>query len=46
LELALSRELQLLTAKDNIRSAREEDIPPAYKKYVEEYYTGLSNQKP
>ena len=41
----LSRELQVLFAKENIRSAQEEEIPEGYKKLVEEYYKKLSNQK-
>ena len=45
-ELELSRALQLLMAKENIRSAQEEDIPAAYRKLVEEYYKRLSSQKP
>lgn len=45
-ELELSRALQLLTAKESIRSAQEEDIPTGYKKLVEEYYKGLSSSKP
>jgi hypothetical protein len=45
LELELSRELQVLLAKENIRSAQEEEIPEGYKKLVEEYYKKLSNQK-
>jgi len=44
-ELELSRELQVLLAKENIRSAQEEEIPEGYKKLVEEYYKKLSNQK-
>jgi hypothetical protein len=44
-ELELSRALQLLMAKENIRSAQEEEIPEGYKKLVEEYYKKLSSQK-
>src|SRR5262249_30020771 len=44
-ELELSRELQVLLAKENIRSAQEEEIPEGNKKLVEEYYNKLSNQK-
>ena len=46
IELELSRTLQVLLAKENIRSAQEEEIPSGYKKLVEEYYKKLSNQKP
>jgi len=39
----LSRSLQLLLAKENIRSAQEDEIPQGYQKLVEEYYKKLSN---
>jgi hypothetical protein len=42
IELELSRELQILLAKENIRSAQEDDIPTGYEKFVEEYYKKLS----
>ena len=29
-------------AKENIRSAQEDEIPAGYQKYVEEYYKKLS----
>jgi len=45
-ELELSRTLELLLAKENVRSAQEEEIPAGYKKLVEEYYKKLSNTKP
>lgn len=45
IELELSKTLQVLVGKENIRSAREEEIPAGYKKVVEEYYKRLSNQK-
>ena len=45
IELELSRELQLLLAKENIRSAQEDEIPQGYQKLVEEYYKKLSNPK-
>jgi len=45
IELELSRTLELLLAKENIRSAQEEEIPEGYKKLVEEYYKRLSNQR-
>jgi hypothetical protein len=38
LELELSRKLELLTQKDVVRSAREEDIPAGTKKQTEKYY--------
>src|SRR5581483_4271441 len=45
-ELELSKALQILLAKDNIRSAQEDEIPAGYQKLVEEYYKKLSNPKP
>ena len=45
-ELQLSRELQLLTEKENIRSAQEEDVPANYKKGTEDYYKALGSLKP
>ena len=45
IELELSRNLQLLLAKENIRSAQEDEIPQGYQKLVEEYYKKLSNPK-
>jgi hypothetical protein len=45
IELELSRELQILLAKENIRSAQEDDIPTGYEKFVEEYYKKLSSAK-
>jgi hypothetical protein len=41
-ELELSRALELLLAKENIRSAQEDEIPLGYGKVVEEYYKKLS----
>jgi len=46
IELELSRNLQLLLAKENIRSAQEDEIPQGYQKLVEEYYKKLSNPNP
>ena len=43
-EMELSRALQILLAKENIRSAQEDEIPEGYQKVVEEYYKKLSNQ--
>jgi hypothetical protein len=49
-EMELSRALQILLAKENIRSAQEDEIPASYQKAVEEYYKKLSSsnaaQKP
>jgi hypothetical protein len=44
-ELELSRELQLLMAKENVRSARDDEIPSGYRPLVEEYYRRLSDQR-
>ena len=43
--MELSKALQILLAKDNIRSAQEDEIPAGYQKLVEEYYKKLSNPK-
>jgi hypothetical protein len=45
-ELELSRRLEIMTAKDNVRSAREDEIPTNYKKLVEDYYKRLGSVKP
>jgi hypothetical protein len=42
-EMELSRALQILLAKENIRSAQEDEIPADYRKSVEEYYKKLSS---
>ena len=44
-ELELSKALQILLAKDNIRSAQEDEIPQGYQKLVEDYYKKLSSPK-
>ena len=44
IELELSRELQVLIGKENIRSAADEEIPAGYKKLVEDYYKKLSDR--
>jgi hypothetical protein len=41
--MELSKALQILLAKDNIRSAQEDEIPEGYAKVLEEYYRKLSN---
>jgi len=43
IEMELSRELQIMLAKENIRSAQEDEIPAGYQKFVEEYYKKLSS---
>lgn len=45
-ELELSRRLQIMMAKDNIRSAQEDEIPAGYRKLVEDYYKRLGSGKP
>ena len=45
IEMEMSKALQILLAKDNIRAAREDEIPAAYQKLVEEYYKKLANPK-
>ena len=45
-ELELSRRLQIMMAKDNIRSAQEDEIPSSYRKLVEDYYKRLGSGKP
>jgi len=42
-ELELSRALNIMMAKENIRSAQEDEIPEGYQKLVEEYYKKLSS---
>ena len=43
-ELALSRELQLLLGRENIRIAPDDEIPANYRDIVEEYYERLGNE--
>jgi len=43
LELELSRRLEIMTAKDNVRSAKEDDVPSNYQKLVYEYYKRLAS---
>jgi hypothetical protein len=45
LELQLSRELNAMTRKDNIRLSKDEDIPKEYRKQVEDYYRALAEKK-
>lgn len=45
IELELSKELQLLIGKENIRTAAEEEIPAEYKRLVEEYYKRLADER-
>ena len=41
--MELSKALTILMAKENIRSAQEDEIPADYQRFVEEYYKKLSN---
>ena len=45
-ETELSRALQILLAKENIRSTQEDEFPEGYAKYLEEYYKKLSIATP
>ena len=45
-ETELSRALQILLAKENIRSTQEAEFPEGYAKYLEEYYKKLSTATP
>ena len=46
IELELSQKLQILTAKESIRSSSDDAIPANYQKQVEDYYKKLGSQKP
>ncbi|PYV38486.1 MAG: hypothetical protein DMG06_25565 [Acidobacteria bacterium] len=45
LELDLSKNLQHLITKENLHLAKDEEIPEAYRKQVEDYYKALSRQR-
>jgi len=44
LELQLSRELNQIARKENIRLTKDDDIPKEYRKQVEDYYRALSEK--
>ena len=44
IELELSRELQLLIGRENIRSAQEDEIPASYRELVEDYFRRLASE--
>ncbi len=44
LELELSKSLQQLISRENLHLAKDEDVPEAYRKQVEEYYKALSKK--
>jgi hypothetical protein len=43
-EVAISRQLEILVAKENARSPQEDAAPEGYTKPVAEYFKGLANQ--
>jgi hypothetical protein len=43
-EVAISRQLEILVAKENARSVQEDAAPEGYTKPVAEYFKGLANQ--
>jgi len=43
-EVAISRQLEILVAKENARSPQEDSAPQGYTKPVAEYFKGLANQ--
>jgi hypothetical protein len=44
LELDVSRSLQRLIAQENLHLAKDEEVPEAYRRQVEEYYKALSKK--
>jgi len=44
-ELDLSKQLQSLVGRENLRLAKDEQVPEAYRKQVEDYYKALSSGK-
>lgn len=44
LELDLSKSLQRLISKENLHLAKDEEVPEAYRRQVEEYYKALSKK--
>ncbi len=44
-ELDLSKHLQNLVGRENLRLAKDEQVPEAYRKQVEDYYKALSSEK-
>ena len=45
LELDLSKNLEHLNTKENLHLAKDEEIPEAYRKQVEDYYKALSRER-
>ncbi|MFB3903021.1 MAG: DUF4175 family protein [Acidobacteriota bacterium] len=45
LELQLSRELNEIGRRDNIRLSKDEEIPKEYRKQVEDYYRALAEKR-
>ena len=44
LELDLSKQLQQVISRENLHLAKDEDVPEAYRRQVEEYYKALSKR--
>ncbi|MCI0624318.1 MAG: hypothetical protein L0387_22185 [Acidobacteria bacterium] len=44
LELDLSKNLQQVISRENLHLAKDEDVPEAYRRQVEEYYKALSKR--
>ena len=44
LELDLSKQLQQVISRENLHLAKDEDVPEAYRRQVEEYYKALSKK--
>ncbi|HLQ79185.1 MAG TPA: hypothetical protein VK210_17630, partial [Terriglobia bacterium] len=45
-EVAISRQLEIIVAKDNARSPQEDAAPEGSSKVVAEYYKRLATEKP
>jgi hypothetical protein len=45
-EVAVSRQLEVLVAKENARSPQEDSFPEGYVKQNAEYFKSLANQSP
>ena len=45
-EVAVSRQLEVLIAKENARSPQEDSFPEGYVKQNAEYFKSLANQSP
>lgn len=45
-EVAVSRQLDIIVAKDNVRSPQEDAAPDGTAKTVADYFKSLANQRP